>query len=392
MKKFHYSFLLLLLSLTARSQQAITITAADMPVPASVFNGYTYSGTATNPAMGTNASWDVSALTTTGTWQNDYPAETDPYWTNKGVNVYWYFSKHLTANATYDTYLEWDFNANGVDEIGYDIPGQAYEISAYTGSTADSIVFPAQTVIANTPRRLMQFPMTAGTAWKSVSRREVAFELSVAALSLKKAPGKHIITYYRSDSVVGWGKMKTYTSKGPSKQYDVLMVKTSNYTLDSFYLNGAPAPGVLLTAFGVTQGQKMEVNNAYNYYRKGFFNYLVRYWYDNRDFTTTTAVYMHSDEVWTNGVAPDETPYTTMVFPNPVHDDIVNVQFMGRNFTHLQYSITDITGRVVATGTSDVSNSILSVPTAGLSNGNYFLHVINDRQETIANEKIQVNR
>ncbi|MBK7010778.1 MAG: hypothetical protein IPH36_20200 [Saprospiraceae bacterium] len=104
------------------------------------------------------------------------------------------------------------------------------------------------------PRVILDFPVTKGYSHQSVSRRVAKFKINIPAFGLNYAPVHHVANVVREDTLTAWGKMKVYTPNGPSPSYDVLVLLSLQHQIDSFYLNGLPAPANLLTAFGQQQG------------------------------------------------------------------------------------------------------------------------------------------
>jgi len=101
------------------------------------------------------------------------------------------------------------------------------------------------------------------------------------------------------------------------------MDRIEQYAIDSFFINGGPAPTVLLTSFGITQGQISGAQYAYNFYRKGTYAYLMRFFYGaDKTFTTVSQAYVNTDDVLTGIGDPQQPSYTTLVFPNPSNTDI----------------------------------------------------------------------
>ncbi len=252
------------------AQTPITINASDIPIPGT-FN--IMSLTAANPpaaTVGTNQNWDYSTFSTTNTSTNVYEPETDPFFTNAGVDVYYNSFKTLSPSLAlgYNMSFEFDFNANAVEDKGLYVYAGSYTLGNITGNNNDSLKIPTQKQLFNQSRKVFQFPATANSAWTSSSRSAVDFTITAAAFGLNNTPAKHVFHYTRKDSVIGWGKLSVHTPNGGSIPYDVLMIQSENYAIDSFYLAGAPAPAALLTAFSVAQGQKTEIGHLRSFHRK----------------------------------------------------------------------------------------------------------------------------
>jgi hypothetical protein len=374
----------------------ITITGTDIPVPPEINNFDEI--TTTNPAspsVGANLQWDYSSHFGNDPFALIYPQETNPFFTNAGVDVYVQGFKNLNSNLGYILYNEVDFNNNDVLDAGVDIIYQAYSLAAYTGNTADSLVFPDQQYIFNQPRVFMHFPFTANSSWHSSSSRQTDFNLTITALGLNRVPGQQRYTIVRSDSIVGWGKMSVHTPNGPSIGYDVLMDRIEQYAVDSFFINGGPAPTVLLTSFGISQGQISGANYAYNFYRKGTYAYLMRFFYGaDKTFTTLSQAFVNTDDLLTGIGDPQQLSYTTLVFPNPSNTNEINIKLFGKSISNATYVITDLSGKTVQNGAPTLqSNEMIQVKlNHQLINGNYFIKIFDESKHEVVSEQIEVQR
>lgn len=378
------------------AQTPITIGAADVPIPG-VFN--ITSLTAANPpapTIGANQTWDYSAYTTTNVFTNDYQAETDTFFTNAGIDVYYDAFKVMspTLGLGYNTSFEFDFNANGIEDKGLYVYGISNTLGSITGNNNDSLKIPTQKSLLSQPRKFMEFPVTANSAWASDSRRAVNFTITASVFGLNNAPAQHVYHYLRKDSVIGWGKLSVHTAGGSSIPYDVLQIQSENYALDSFYLAGAPAPAQLLNAFSVSQGQKTQIAYMRNFHRKGYFNYLVRFSYgEDNTYTNVASSFYHTDNLTTVGIE-DEVAYSTLIFPNPANGNEIFFQMLGKNVLASQYSITDIQGKRIYEGNSEemgAGNLKLYLP-ENIENGLYFIQIKDADNQTLTTEKIEIRR
>ena len=377
--------------------QAITITAADMPTPTMGYSILDLSTTAApSPTVGTSAAWDYSTYMGTPTL-NPYTAESDTFFTHAGVDVNVEELKQFNSAVGYNYFSEIDFNASNVKETGIKILYQAYSLSAYTGSTSDSLVIPAQEYMLSSARVIVNFPFTANSAWHSQSQRVTNFTLTVAALSLSHTAAQHRYVTYRNDTIIGWGKMKVYTAAGPSLPYDVLMDKISQYSVDSFYLAGSPASATLLAGFGISQGQNSDTAYRYNFYRKGSYDYLASFYYGT-DYTYTTPANKYVDtenlKPYNVGVAEvGNGTFTTVIFPNPSNGSEINLMINGNNATAEKYFITDMTGKTIQEGPTEMRQGAIHV---ALNNqpaaGNYLITVTDGGNNKIATEQFVIAR
>lgn len=381
------------LGLTAFAQAQITINAADMPAPTGPYLFDDVSGLLPNISPATNADWDFSAALGNNPITSDYFPETIPLFTNAGVDAYRLLFKNMNTDFGYNLYMEFDFNANGVDDIAADVPEQNNTLQPFTGNINDSIFIPAQSYFASVPRRIVKFPFTANSSWASSSRRVTDMIFNIPAFGLNHAPVQHAYTWVRKDTIVGWGKMRVYTPDGPSIAYDVLMDKVSEYTLDSFYLAGNPAPPALLSAFGVTQGQKTEVAYRYNFYRKGSFNFLSSLFFDNPNYTNYLSAFIAKDDIETAppSASHERVTYSTVLYPNPSAGSELNIQLMGADFTVSSFSIFDKMGRELRHGQVEGQGSSLKIRLNDtLTSGQYFVNLKGGDGQSILTEIFEV--
>lgn len=380
---------------SAFAQSPITITSSDIQPFEELLS---YDGLfSPNVSPMSNHTWDFSSYNNNSISYAGYYYETIPLFTNAGVDIYVATTKNLTSTLFYNTYSEVDFNANDVAEVGIDISAQAFDLSAFTGNIQDSIVFPAQSrVYPNDRRKLMEFPFTMSSSWETVSRRETDFILTVNAASLNQVPSKHVYYVHRHDTIVGWGQMRVYTDMGPSIYYDVLMCQTGEFSVDSFYIGGNPAPAQILSAFGVSQDQITNARYQYNFYVAGHYPYLIRHHYANDNtYSTVSKIYVLRDGITTaTSIEENEIQFSTLVYPNPSNSGIINLRVMGKELPMSQYTVTDITGRTVASGILNHPGALEASIQVGneVANGTYFLNVMDKDGIQLLTEQIVLKR
>ncbi len=394
MKKSCILLLFSCFSLLLAGQTPFTITADNFPVfSIQNYNGpNNYNGVNLNPAP--NGVWDLSSYHGANTAQNDYQKETLPFYTQAGIDVYLSDFKSLTATLGYLLDYETDFNANGVFEKGIYVGAQAYSLSAFTGNTADSLTFPNQGAILSSGRQLMKFPATYTSAWKSQSRREVDFKLTVGAAGLNKTPCKHVFTVFRSDSIVGWGTMRVYANGASSIPYNVLINRSIQYTVDSFFVAGAPAPPALLNVFGISQGQQTGISNRHTAFREAYSMPLAIALYPNVNFTTPSQIYVETENLSTTATgAPAKQDFSTLLYPNPSADGLLHLQISGDVPVLSSYEILDLLGRLQQTGSVALLGSTLQLSVEDkLANGAYILRLLDDKKQTAIMEQFILSR
>lgn len=394
MKKSATLLLFSCFALLTFGQAPFTITADNFPVYGTQnYNGpNNYNNVNLTPAV--NGSWNLSVYHGDDIAQNDYQVETLDFYTQAGIDVYITDFKNLTPNLGYLIDSEFDFNPSGVFEKGFYVTPQAYSLSALTGNNADSLTFPLQGAILASGRQVMKFPATYTTAWNSQSRRVVDFNLTVTAAGLNKTPCKHVYTTFRSDSILGWGNMRVYANGAPSIPYNVLINRSIQYSVDSFFVGGAPAPLSLLNAFGIVQGQQTGKAYRHSAYREGHSTALAIVLYPNTNFGTPSAIYVDTDNLTTTATSnPANQDFTTLVYPNPCPEGVLNLQISGNAPNLRSFEIIDLQGRVLQSGSTDLQGNSLQLTLDGsIANGAYFLHLVDDKKQTAIMEQFMLMR
>jgi hypothetical protein len=400
MKSIFTLFITIIVFSMAFSQSAITIDADNMPIP---YRTFTFDDiTAKNPPspnIGAGELWNYGSYTNNDLFTTTYIEEVDSFYLNFGVDTYVSSFKSLTPQLGYLLYNELDFNDQGVDDIGVFIDEQVYSLQNFTGNAADNITFPFQGYVVNdAPRRVMNFPFTVNSAWSSVSYRVNDFSIKISAFGLNNVPSQHVYYTFRSDSIVGNGKLRVHTPDGPSIAYDVLVDQVLQYNVDSFYVGGAPAPAALTNAFGIRQGQVTDLVRQYNFYRAGTFAYLMRFNYGNdTSYTKIATVLVNTDDLTTETSTTSDVKdgkYATVLFPNPASSSTVNLTIIGKDINSVNYSLTDANGREIRTIKNySIENNSLIVPLNDINtSGIYFLHVTDSNHKLVTSEKITLIR
>lgn len=378
--------------------QAIVINAGDVPLPAPIVNFDNLYGTnAGNPIPGNDQLWNYSSYFGDTLITAFYVPETDPFFTSNGVQFHTMVFKGLTATLGYFLNSEIAFLSSGIYEVGLSIQAAAFSLVPFTGNTLDSMIIPAQKQIFLSDKTIMEFPSTIGSGWHSSTRRFADFNLTVSAFGLNHTPGQHVYTTVRSDTIVGWGKMRVYTSSGPSIDYDVLMDKVHEYNVDSFYLGGAPASPFLLGAFGVAQGQHTNEAYFYRFNRKGngSYPYLASFSYGaDASYTALADAFINMNDLTTGSKDLRDVDYSTLIFPNPSNTNEINIKIIGREINVTDYAVIDLLGRNVQQGKVDNSSSGLITLSLNdnIGNGTYVIRLMNKEGREVVVEKVNFNR
>ena len=394
MKKISTLLVACLFAITSWGQVPFTITADNYPIFGTQnFDGANMANS--NPLIpSSNGNWDMSAYHSGTTASIDYPIEMLQFFVSAGVDVYRTSVKGLTPALGYLIDSEFDFNDTGVFDKGLYVGAQSYSLAPFTGNTLDSLTFPLQGYLYPVGRQLMAFPATYQSKWQTESRREVDFNLTVMAAGLNKTPSKHVFTYFRTDTIIGWGKLRVYSNGAASVPYDVLIDRTIQSVVDSFFVGGAPAPPALLAAFGITQGQRLDDLYRYNAFREGNSTPLVIINYTDNNFSTPLDLYVDTDNLTTTSVGgPSQLDFATMVFPNPSNSGALNLQFAGNAPEHNFYEILNLEGRIVQSGLANLDAGLLQIQlNSQIPNGNYLLRMSGDKKQTAITEQFTLIR
>ncbi len=394
MRKKITTLTLLCLALNANAQ--ISIQSTDVPSPANqTFNFQTFKHNSAKPnnvSASNNFNIDLSSPIPDSLTNWYYDTETDAFFTSKGATFSTDNFKFQKPNYGFNISKKYAQNSNEIKEIGISLEYQGYSLGPQTGNALDSITFPAQNILGSTAVTSMAFPLTINKSWQSNSRKSVNFIINAPAFGLNNAPCKQVYYDVRKDTVVGWGKMRTYVNGSVSKYYDVLMVKTEQYAIDSFFVGNAPASPQLQAGFGIQQGQRINYDNRISFYHKGSYAPFVQYFYGANNFTSPVSIAYNNKNVWSASINNQKNNYTSLIYPNPNNGLAINVQISNNQILSLNYTILDITGKAIESNICNASNGTFTIDNKNLNNGIYYLKLETTEGQTIANEKIVVNK
>lgn len=379
------TLLLTLIGTVATASQAqITLTMGNVAQsPTFQANVSEGSGTIDAPGHGANRNWDYSTLQADFSGPVNYRPATRTGFT--GFTRYYNGSAYLgmiPLPSEYYTHI----TAEGLFEVGsYKLP-QAVGVGSFSGNNADSLKFAGSNNIFSSPAPLLKFPCTYGSTWNADHVFNTPFSLTVSAFFLNNTPGSQRQRVYKTDSVVGWGKLILPTSSGPSNPADVLLIKTSKFYVDSYFLNGNPAPAALLTAFGLAQSDT-SYQHSYEFYAAGGELPLLSIWMDE-DWEAFGFQYR------SNGVFPlagnSLQTQSRQVYPNPVQAGQLLRFGLPAISSQVHVSILDMQGRQVHNWAGDAATAGngIRIP-AALSPGRY-IYSVTSNGTLLQNGKITV--
>jgi len=391
MKKLFTLFAAALFMQYSNAQTPLTLTQSNFG-KIGTYNVSTTTKLSTVTFAGTNytLNYDTAVLTPNGTLS--YPTATDAYFSSSCDA---YSSGMLNAkNFGYSVDYYYSTNASSYSENGLHVLAQGYSEASVTGGANDSIIFAEQKMLFTQPRTILKFPATMGYKNSSVCRRAINFTITVAAAGLNHAPAQHVSTVYRQDTITGWGQMRIYTTTGKSIYYPVLSMLSKQYNIDSFYLNGSPAPTSLLNAFGEKQGEHTNDNNRIYYFRANRAQPLLLVNLDSAMTSFTNLTFDGDNITKATGVNELEAgSWSTILFPNPSKGSF-NIRFIGKHPETINYTICDFSGRLIQSGSQlKLNNNELALEMrSALPNGNYFLKITDQNNSVIATETLSLLR
>ncbi len=257
--------------------------------------------------------------------------------------------------------------------LGYRIVDTVHSVFPITGGLNDSLIIPEQTDLYSSTRTRIAFPATDASSWSSAYYVDLQFALSLAFPFYDHAPGYKRSYVQENNFVTGWGQAKINTASGvPGDYLDVLQVQTRRITTDSFFLDGGPMPGTLLTVFGIRQGMTDTVYE-HNYYRKGKVCPLVNVRFRDAAYTQPVIARKHVQQLFRVGLDKDPAAGKIIAFPIPLHGDQLTVELPTGTYP---FTLIDVAGRNILSGivASDNNSGIITFPKS-ITAGRYFLYI-----------------
>lgn len=391
MKKILLALLCAPLSITGiYAQTPLTLTNAGYT---STFAGTTDTllGTATTPVYPSftptvNATWDMTGAVsnTVVSYGYNVNALTTPFASAQ-------FADSTVTNFSTYSYIDNEeraFTAAGYVAYGRHINRQAIHLTGGTFGPTDSLIFNLQNMVYySAPWTLISFPATYHTTWTSTFSDSFNFALDVAIASYSNTPGTIKESVTEIDSVVGWGQMRVKKLDGTAGGYmHVLQVRKRLVRIDSFFINGAPAAGPILTGLGLSQGAR---TTAYSeaFYRPDDARPLASVTFTDSTFSTpngasTLAQKFNSD--LTAGVNTIADGKTINIYPNPITNNTISIDMPDAQNGNWTYELINIAGERAASGSLPISNNQtytqITLPDS-ITPGIYYLSLKNNVRE-----------
>jgi len=379
---------LLLFSFAAfYSASQITLTQSNTPHAPSYIDARVYNNTGiTTPAEGANQTYDYTNLPTpTGNGQVEFfPAVRTGFTSYTRYNV----ANAQLANFPLTSEYYTESNPTGIYYVGSYMFPQNINLVTVTGGVNDSIVFPGGDFIYSSLYSEVLFPNNYGDSDTSNYTHLSSFNLTVAAFALNQTPGYSKEMIRSIVETVGYGQLTLPMNGGQSIPYDVLLLKYKNRKIDSLFLNGAPAPPALISAFGLTQGDTT-YNTVYKFYGENFESPLLTIEMDQSGLNATFSSY-DSTQLQLDagaGLSLNSPSGNVRIFPNPASNQLV-VSTGPNDMSEKQIIIYDLLGKEVKSISSN--DSQINIEVQNLTNGTYFIH-INSSKETVT-QKIVIHK
>ena len=240
-------------------------------------------------------------------------------------------------------------DTTGQYTLGYATNGSRFSIQALTFNATDSLIFPAASYPYPSARRSQKFPITGNSAWKNDYNATVDFQITYAAAGLNKAPAQRVTAVSTRDTIVGWGTLKMRNpSGGAALNFAVLLRRSDETQIDSFFLNGAPAPPSLLGGFSLMQGGTSVYSTIYRFIGVGFnapFMFIATNSFGgvgnvNRAVLPSLGLTTANREITDYAVA-------TKVYPNPAHTEGVNFTFDKTTSANWHLMVYNALGQII---------------------------------------------
>jgi Secretion system C-terminal sorting domain len=346
----------------------------------------------TLPSRGNNQTWDFSSVrdSTTDIYYSGgitQPATTRPSVFSSATletNRFSYFQNFGIPTRSY--YM---LNTTGYSLIGDSIGFSRFPLLALTGNTADSLTFPAASRKRSTPERLHVFPITSTSSNTTTSNYTTNFLLKASVFGLNNTPGYQSHTNIEKDTTLGWGTLKLRNpATGGVLNFNVLLQLKTIIGIDSFYLAGQPAPGALLTQFGLQQGQK-DTFSIFSFIGLGFKAPHMSIETNGNQTQVGRAFRAILPNLGLLSPTRETNDYTvaTKVFPNPTSQGIT-FEFDKKSSADWQIMIYNSVGQIVKWHRVSATMGTISERVnldASMITGQYFYNIIDENSLIRAN-------
>ncbi len=384
----HIPILILGLISASNISAQITITAENFPREATFADTF-YSAAppvVNYPTAGPDQVWDYSDLVADTFFvtnfisaenDGDFPGALNFYERNLVFQVFDLPSQQYDA-----------MDDEGWFDLGRDMADISYPIGFITGGANDKLRFVGNRTLYDGRHDVVKFPVTYEDSWTQSRREVVPFELTVAAFGLNAVPGVNVRISTQTREIVGYGTLIIPGTDGsPSEPMDVLLFDTQRTFVDSVYLGGAPAPQVLMDAFGLSQGQTSS-DHTMLFYRADFGSPVMNFTVGS-DFVAFRPQAEFSTSSTTEPIVK-----VLNSFPNPVSTGEVLTIETSDHLSGGKLRVFDVSGKMVIIrdfNKADQKNIQFQIP-AHFVDGMYFFTISDTQNRPTATGKIFISK
>lgn len=335
-----------------------------------------------SPSYGTNQVWDYTGLMQQNSIVVVHDSISDPMFPSADR-----YEVVLSGIDTFrsPTFYYQEKDAASFRNIGIRVNARTFSLFNFTGAAGDSIWI--ETNHQNINTRILKFPATTGDNWQDPFRIVLAFRVTAAGFGIQNIPYRLVSNCVDNSIVRGTGKLKYLDGMGNSQEEDAILIQRTVTYFDSLYQGIGPASGVVLTALGITQGQRRQDITHSFWLTKSQREQMIM-----RTDTANTAVIFDTKHFRNVVTAVDlRNKFGTFsIYPNPANE-LISLDTKNLNTNIDAVKIYDINGKELINESNLLSNSINSIDVAQLSVGNY-LCVAYSKGQIVASEKFIIAR
>lgn len=332
------------------------------------------------PATGSDQEWNYSDLEITG---NQTVTQYLPESGNTNfpdAEAVDYFNPALGL-LTLDNSSAYYKQENGdIIHLGFETQYQEFPLGGITGDPNDSLIILNSVNNFNPSRVIHRLPMEYEDSWETSTTTNIDFLITVQMMGYSKDSGNIIQHTDYHDTVVGWGSLSIDTTH--YNEVPALLTRHTYTQTDSFFINDQPAPQQMLDEIGVQQGQ----TTSQYYYRF--------YVHDTGDTKMIPAMEVRTDagsQIIYEGTI-DSRPYSAQgensvaehrlmsgveVYPNPVSNSPLTIEFQNPQKEDLTVSVLSISGALVKQVNLKPHETRVELQTSRLKSGMYLLQAKN---------------
>ena len=363
--------------LSAQTPVTITAETARPIQPGDNFTWFSMD-ISTPPSGGANMVWDYSGpVTSLLKYSREYRTPDNPAFPKAttcqeamfALNAIRIDGQAYTESLDIgDPIVGYEYNESFVDlGLGYlDIPQQnAYEIG-----TPDLFI-----------------PASYQASMRDTTRRPITTLLTAPALQLDGASLVYNAIRYYSDTIIGWGTLKMPADQGT---YQVLLQKRTYIAVDSFLLEGQPAPAQLLDIFGVVQGQ-VSTTEEWAFHTPNVSSDIMNF--------TTTQGQVGMEVYYRTGLSTSHVNENVAItlpvqlFPNPVTGEELGIAFEKASSSQWELAVSNALGETVQTFPIDQPSGPVRIGldlNSGLPSGGYYYQIFDEAGKQQASGKFVI--